>query len=58
MSTVSSNRGQETGGSEEEEAANIIINLVPNEQMKKKTVVFSDIVNVNSNTSLGVHRNF
>ena len=55
LSTLSSNREQETEGSEEREAANIISNLVSNKQMKK-TVVFSDIVN--SSTSLGWHRNF
>ena len=44
-STVSTNSEQETEGSEEGETANIVSNLVTNEQLKKKTVVFSDTVN-------------
>ena len=51
-STVSTNSEQETEGSEEGEVANIISNLVTNEQLKKKTVVFSDTVN--SSASLGL----
>ena len=51
-STVSTNSEQETEGSEEGEAANIVSNLVTNEQLKKKTVVFSDTVN--SSASLGL----
>ena len=51
-STVSTNSEQETEGSEEGEAANIISNLVTNERLKKNTVVFSDTVN--SSVSLGL----
>ena len=51
-STVSTKSEQETEGSEEGEVANIISNLVTNEQLKKKTVVFSDTVN--SMASLGL----
>ena len=49
---MSTNSEQETEGSEEGEVANIISNLVTNEQLKKKTVVFSDTVN--SSASLGL----
>ena len=51
-STVSTNSEQETEGSEEGETGNIVSNLVTNEQLKKKTVVFSDTVNT-SVASLG-----
>ena len=52
-STVSTNSEQETEGSEEGEAANIVSNLVTNEQLKKKTVVFSDTVNSSASLGLG-----
>ena len=50
-STGSTNSEQETEGSEEGEASHVVSSLLSHEQLKKKTVVFSDTVN--SIASLG-----